>query len=136
MRESVDLTPFAGGKTLVRFEYVTDDAVHRDGLLIDDLSILELGYADDAESVGAWQADGFALIDNVLPQSYIVQLIEIPSDGGPPLVRRLTLGAAQSGEVAVGGVGTRIERVVVAVSPTARHTHQPAEWRLVVEEAQ
>ena len=42
LRESIDLTPFAGGPVLLRFEYVTDDAVYLDGLLIDDLSIPEL----------------------------------------------------------------------------------------------
>ena len=42
LQESIDLTPFAGGPVLLRFEYVTDDAVYLDGLLIDDLSIPEL----------------------------------------------------------------------------------------------
>ena len=42
LQESIDLTPFAGGSVLLRFEYVTDDAVYLDGLLIDDLSIPEL----------------------------------------------------------------------------------------------
>ena len=65
LRESIDLTPFAGGPVLIRFEYVTDDAVYVDGLLIDDLSIPELdlnpGYADDD-----WHADGFRLAGNPL----------------------------------------------------------------------
>ena len=133
VRETVDLTPFAGGKALVRFEFVTDDAVYKDGLLIDDLSIPELGYNDDAESVGGWTADGFALIDNVLPQTYIVQLIELPPDDEPPVVRQLPLAANQAGEAVVRGVGSRVERVVVAISPSTRHTHQRADWRLVVE---
>ena len=43
MRQS-DLTPFAGQEILVRFEYVTDDAVNRPGMLLDNIAIPELGY--------------------------------------------------------------------------------------------
>ena len=55
--ESIDLTPFAGGPVLIRFEYVTDDAVYRDGLMVADISIPQLD--GDAASDG-WNADGFA----------------------------------------------------------------------------
>ena len=132
VRERVDLTPYAGGKVLVRFEYVTDDAVYLDGLLIDDLGVPELRYSDDAEEEGAWEARGFALIDNVLPQWYLVQIIEIPADG-PATVRQLPLDSERTGEAVVSGFGTRIERAVVVVSPATRHTHQRANYRLSVE---
>ena len=132
VRERVNLTPYAGGKVLVRFEYVTDDAVYLDGLLIDDLSVPELDYRDDAEREGAWDARGFALIDNTLPQSYMVQIIEIPVLG-PTTVRQLPLDADRTGEAVVRGFGSRIERVVVVVSPSTRHTHQRASFRLTVE---
>ncbi len=134
VRERVDLTPYAGGKVLVRFEYVTDDAVYLDGLLIDDLGVPELGYSDDAEREGAWDARGFALIDNVLPQWYLVQIIEIPADG-PATVRQLPLDSERTGEAVVSGFGSRIERAVVVVSPATRHTHQRANYRISVERA-
>ena len=132
VRERVDLTPFAGSRVLVRFEYVTDDAVYLDGLLIDDLSVRELGYSDDAEREGAWDARGFALIDNELPQWYFVQIIEIPVEG-PATVRQLPLDSDRVGEAVVSGFGSRIERAVVVVSPATRHTHQRANYRLSVE---
>ena len=132
--EELDLTPYAGGKVLVRFEYVTDDAVYLDGLLIDDLGIPELGYRDDAEREGAWDARGFALIDNTLPQSYIVQIVEIPALG-PATVRQLPLDSDWIGEAVVNGFGSRIERAVIVVSPSTRHTHQRASYRLAVEPA-
>ena len=58
--KSVDLTPFAGGPVLVRFEYVTDDAVYLDGILVDDLSIPELNL-DLSSANDDWHADGFRL---------------------------------------------------------------------------
>ena len=60
LQESIDLTPFAGGPVLLRFEYVTDDAVYLDGLLIDDLSIPELDL-DLSSTDDDWHADGFSL---------------------------------------------------------------------------
>ena len=134
VREELDLTPYTGGNVLVRFEYVTDDAVYLDGLLIDDLSVSELGYHDDAEREGAWDARGFALIDNTLPQSYMVQIVEIPALG-TAIVRQLPLDADRTGEAVVRGFGSRIERAIVVVSPSTRHTHQRASFRLTVEPA-
>ncbi len=134
IRERVDLKPYAGGKVLVRFEYVTDDAVYLDGLLIDDLGVPELNYSDDAEREGAWEARGFAIIDNTLPQWYLVQIIEIPVEG-PAIVRQVPLDAERTGEAVVSGFGSRIERAVVVVSPATRHTHQRASYRLSVERA-
>ena len=56
--EQVDLTPFAGEKILLRFEYITDEGVNLDGFAIDDIEIPELGFFDDAEDDGRWQAEG------------------------------------------------------------------------------
>ena len=53
--DDVDLTPYAGSEVLVRFEYVTDDAVNGRGLCLDDFAIDEIGWADDAESDGGWE---------------------------------------------------------------------------------
>jgi len=43
VEERVDLTPYAGKTILLRFEYVTDDAVNRPGFCLDDIAIPELG---------------------------------------------------------------------------------------------
>ena len=55
LQETVDLTPYAGQNILIRFEYITDDAVTQPGMLIDDISIPEIGFSDDAETADpAW----------------------------------------------------------------------------------
>ena len=79
-----DLTPYAGREVLVRFEYVTDDAVNARGLCLDDFAIDEIGWADDAESDGGWEADGFARVNNLVPEEFLVQIVRESArkDGG------------------------------------------------------
>ncbi len=89
--EQVDLTEFAGKKIMLRFEMVTDDAVNQPGLLMDNISIPEIGYPDDGESgVGGWDAVGWRLTDNSLAQRWLVQLMEI--GGGQVTVQRMAVG--------------------------------------------
>ena len=138
VRELMDLTPYAGeASVLLRFEYITDEAVNLDGWLLDDISIPELGFADDAESADGWRAAGFRHTDNTLPQTYVVQLIEIGMDGAAS-VRRMLLaddgGGKLRGGMPVWGFGERIERAVLVVSPMAHGTYRPAEYRVRVWE--
>lgn len=97
VRQTADLTPYSGGPILLRFEYVTDDAVHRQGLALDDIAIPELGFADDAEDGSAvWTAAGFVRHSNLLPQQFLVQQILL----GPENVEvaRLPLDENQQGQ--------------------------------------
>jgi immune inhibitor A len=89
IHEQVDLGAYAGQSVLVRFEYITDGAIHHTGLVLDALSIPELGYRDGFEAHDpAWEAAGFVRHNNMLPQRFMVQLIEL---GAKPRVRRLPL---------------------------------------------
>jgi hypothetical protein len=81
IEESVDLSAYAGQTVLVRFEYITDDAVNQNGWLLDDISIPELNYNADFESgEDGWDGQGMVRIDNFLPQQFVVQLIKQGSD--------------------------------------------------------
>jgi len=76
VQESADLTPYTGQQILIRFEYVTDEGVHEQGFIVDDIAIPELGYLDDAEAGdGDWEAAGFVRHSNILPQTFLVQAI-------------------------------------------------------------
>ena len=46
----MDLSAYAGKEILLRFEMVTDDAVNKPGLLIDNLRIPEINWQDDVET--------------------------------------------------------------------------------------
>ena len=74
VRERMDLSAYAGAggeSALLRFEYITDEGVNLDGIVIDDIAVAELEFADDAETDGDWRANGFRRIDNVLPQAFV-----------------------------------------------------------------
>jgi immune inhibitor A len=135
-QESADLTPYAGKKILVRFEYLTDDAVNETGMLIDDIAIPEINYSTDVESGSdGWTAEGWARIDNVLPQRYLVQMAEY---GPTPRVFRLLGpddGATGSWTVEVGG---NVSRLVIAVSGLTEFTteHAPCQYRLTPADKQ
>ncbi len=133
VKEQIDLTPFSGGRLLLRFEYVTDDAVYRDGFVIDDIAIPELGFFDAAEQddIG-WDARGFVRFDNVLPQKFFVQVIEQGTDGSVT-VRDVELDEANRGELLLQGFGSRLEQAVVVVSPVTRDTSHPAQYTLTVD---
>lgn len=127
--ETVDLTPYAGQNILLRFEVITDDAVNLPGFAVDDIAIPQLGFSDDAEhGMGDWQANGFILTDNILPQRFMVQLIEYDSDG-KPTVTPLRLDDANRGQVMLDGSDSgSVVRSVLVVSALAPTTTNAAEY--------
>lgn len=127
IQERIDLTAYAGQKVQVRFEYVTDDGPLRPGFLLDDIEIPELGYRHDAESGdGGWRAGGFLRQANVLPQSWLLQLII--QRGGRTMVERLKLDPDNSGRWTVDlGAG---ETAALAISGMTRDTAEAADYWL------
>ncbi|MBN1218696.1 MAG: immune inhibitor A [Anaerolineae bacterium] len=126
LKESVDLADYTGQEVLIRFEYVTDDAVNNSGWTIDDISIPEIGFYDDVESgPGNWQAAGFVQMDNVLPQRFLVQVLEIGN--GINLIP-LSLDDANRGTLTISGLGETLNRAIIIVSALAPVTSQPASY--------
>ena len=77
LQEHVALSAFAGKQILVRFEYLTDAAINWPGILLDDISVPEIGYSEDFESgTGGWESHGWVRFDNVLPQRWLIQVID------------------------------------------------------------
>ena len=75
-QESVNISEFAGQQILLRFEYITDAAVNNPGFMLDDISIKEIDYKEDFEhGDGGWQSNGWVRFDNILPQSWLIQLV-------------------------------------------------------------
>lgn len=133
IEESLDLSPYAGQKVLIRFEYVTDDAVNRPGWTLDDISIPEIDFFDDAESgPGIWQAEGFVRIDNILPQKFRVQILEI---GDTVQVHPLPLDETNYGTFTITGLGSTVERAIMMVTGTAPVTTEPANYQYSIDYA-
>jgi len=76
-REKADLSAFAGKKILVRFQYNTDLNASGHGWAVDNVRIAELGYTSNfEEDDGGWVAEGWARVDNKVPQKWAVWLVE------------------------------------------------------------
>jgi len=129
-QEQIDLSSYAGKTILVRFEYITDDALNLPSWAIDDISIPEINYADDVESGdGGWQALGFIRSDNVLPQKYIVQVIE---SGASTQVVRVSLDAQNRGSLTIHKFGIDVTKAVLVVTAHAPTTTEPTEFQFSV----
>lgn len=131
VQEQMDLTPFAGKTILLRFEQVTDEAATQTGMAIDDIEIPEIGFRDDAETGdNGWNARGFALIDNVLPQTFIVQAIEY---GATPKVVPIKLDAQNRATYTTKGLGPDVSRVVLTVSGSTPVTWETAQYQYQIQ---
>ncbi len=132
VQESVDLTPYAGQEVLVRFEYITDAAVTQPGMLIDDVSVPEIGYAEDFEAgADGWGSEGWLRMDNVLPQRFNVQLVQ-KANADAPVTRLLSGTDAPQGEWTIT-VGGEYGDAVVVVAGLAPVTTEAAQYTLVLE---
>ncbi|MGI5835611.1 MAG: hypothetical protein ACOX87_03850 [Chloroflexota bacterium] len=133
VQQSVDLTPFVGDITLVRFELVTDDAFNAPGFAVDDLEIPELNYKTDAEAdSGGWFADGFVRTDGQLTQQFSLQLIRF---GEEITVEPVPLSPSGEATIRLEGADGRMEKAVLVVSALTRYTSEPARYRYTVEMA-
>jgi len=125
IREQVELSTYSGQRLLVRFEYVTDGAISESGLVLDDFSIPELEYEEDFEEDDpAWEASGFVRNSNVLPQHFVVQLVEL---GAKRRVRRLPLNAQGRARwnIPLDQDTNEIVLIISAVTPV---TSEPASY--------
>ena len=123
--ESVDLSPFGGQPLLIRFEYITDDSYNADGFAIDGAEIPEIGFHDDSSADNGWVAEGFARIDNQVPQSYLVEAL---SSTGPVNVVPMKVGADGKGALDLPGG----QIVTIAVAGLTRSTTHGAPYTLTV----
>jgi len=126
IHETVDLSNYAGSKVFIRFEYVTDGAVNGEGFLVDDLSLPALGYTSDLESDdGSWQTDGFARIQNALPQTFRLALI---LKGTTPQVEKIQLNADQTADIPLN-FSSDVSDAYLVVIGTNRLTDQLAAYQ-------
>ena len=133
LKERVDLSAYVGQEILLRFEYITDDAVNHPGFAVDNISIPQLGYVDDVEQGdGGWQAEGFFRTDNILPQRFTVQLIEFDA-GGKTSVNQMPLDENNSGQYALDTSGGTVpRRIILVISAQAPLTTEAARYSLSV----
>ena len=129
IEESVDLSQFAGKQVELGFEYITDDAANGEGFLLDDVSIPEIGYSTDFEKDdGGWLANGFVRIQNIMPQTFRLSLI---NKGRDTTVQTVKIAADNSADIPLQ-IGGDVEEVILVVSGTTRFTGQRAGYQFII----
>ncbi|NQS91657.1 MAG: immune inhibitor A [Chloroflexi bacterium] len=127
IKESVDLSNYAGEVIQIRFEYITDAAVHGEGLLLDSVSVPEIDYSSDFETDnGGWIPEGFVRIENSLPQTYRLALIHMDA---VPRVEYLSVSSGNEIEIPINAGENNSPGVVLVVTGTTRFTRQIAAYR-------
>jgi immune inhibitor A len=129
IEETADLSAYAGKQILLRFAMQNDLVVNNYGFAIDDLSIPEIGWSDDAESGSAgWTPDGFILSHNYVPQVWSVRAVEQRTDG-TIVVHDIAITSGK-GQLKVDFTG--IQKLVMFVIGETRDTTVPASYRVEV----
>jgi hypothetical protein len=119
---------------LLRLEYVTDDAVHQQGICFDDFEVREIGWFDFAESDRDWESRGFQRVSNTTPHEWLVHVIRI-SQGTPVRVVDVPVSQAGEAEYRVEGIGTG-DSVVVVISAVTPESMTAASYTLKLSPAQ
>jgi hypothetical protein len=132
LHEQIDISKYAGRSTMLRFEYITDDGYNAGGVAVDDISIPEIGYSDNAESDSpdGWQTAGFVRLANKLPQTYFVAVVKEKSDGFE--VQPVTISADGKATATITGLGTDWDRAVLVIAGTTPHNIQQTSYTINV----
>ncbi|MBI5944016.1 MAG: immune inhibitor A [Chloroflexi bacterium] len=128
IEETIDLSEYAGKKIAVRFEYITDAAVHEDGFLLDDIVVEAAGYRSDFEADdGGWAAEGFARIQNTLPQTFGLALIKT-SDSSVTMIQ---LNEDQTANIPLSLKSG--EKAFLVISGLTRFTRELASYQIEIK---
>ena len=126
IEESHDLSQYKGQKVQLRFEYVTDAAVNGEGFMLDDISVPEIDYSTDFEADnGGWEGAGFVRVENILPQTFRLALI---NKTGGTTVQTITVTPDQTAEINVD-----LSDVTLVVSGTTPFTREDGHYSISVK---
>lgn len=127
IEETADLSAYAGRRILLRFAMQNDLAVNEYGFAVDDLSIPEINWNDDAETGdNSWESAGFIRAHNHVPQVWSVRAVEQGGDDAVVIHDLDVIDGTAKLDVDLG----KMKRLVVFVIGQTRYTTVPAAYRL------
>ena len=132
-RESVPLDRWTGQKILLRFQYITDAAIHDHGLCLRNLRVTAEG--DSATADVDWVPNGFAWTNNLVRQSFIVQVVYEGNEGFQNRILQVDLDEHNRGEIILEPAQD-LKRIVAIVQPLAPSTRMPASYTILLEEVE
>jgi hypothetical protein len=128
IEEKFDLTPYVGQEILIRFEYVTDGNISYTGVMLDDITIPEIGLVDNAEKPDSgWLEEGFIRIPEMAQQGWTLAFI---TDGQSPTVEFLPLTPDNIGRATLEVLPEGGVLVIGAMAPL---TAEKARYKMVIE---
>ena len=129
IQETANLNAYTGKRILLRFAMQNNRSVNNFGFAVDDLSIPETGWSDNAESGDKdWTSSGFVRIHNRVPQMWSVRGVEQNKDGSI-VVHDLDIKNG-AGKLEIDF--SNLNRLVVFVIGQTRYTTLPASYRVEV----
>lgn len=130
---TADLSDYAGQEILLRFQYVTDEAIHAPGFCVRELALSSAGNAAAVPiPVGDWAADGFVRVNNRVFQEWLVWVIvegERPALAWMDLQHDLDADVWRGTVEIAAGAG---DTVTVAIAPLAPATKEAASYEVWV----
>ena len=128
---TVSLTDFVGKEIEIKFQYVTDAAVHLDGMLIKNIRLTEMNteFIDQKLQI---KPSGFMLVDESLNQKFLFQIIKKLASG-KHVVDNVSLDELNEAVYSVPR-NENLAGIAVVISGMSGITQQPAIFDLVVSE--
>ena len=128
--ESIALDRWSRQQILVRFQYITDAAVHDHGLCLRNIRVA--GSDADSELEAEWVPDGFVWTNNLARQSFMVQVVYEGDAQADNRALRMELDEANKGDFILES-GPGIKRIVAVIQPMAPSTRMPSSYTLRLE---
>lgn len=129
-QESLSLDRWAGQQIMIRFQYITDAAIHDHGLCLRNAAVSSPG----GESLGEldWTANGFSWTNNVVRQDFIVQVVYEGTGAAHNRVLQVELDGNNRGEIRLAP-DPDAKRIVAVIQPVAPSTRIDAVYTLRLE---
>ena len=128
--ESVSLDHWAGQEIKVRFQYVTDAAIHDHGLCLRNLRVSSA--PESAVLPAEWQPNGFVWTNNLVRQTFTVQVVYEGDERSVNRVLHVPLDETNRGTITLDPY-EEAKRIVVIIQPTAPSTRMPANFTISLE---
>lgn len=130
-----DLSPYAGDRLTLRFDYVTDGALTETGWLIDELAIDALGYREDFEgALEDWTVEGWVPFHEPRPVLWLVQAFMVDPDGEVDRIQRWLANGTGTLRQILAGPGPD-ETLFLVVSPLVAQVDTRVEYEIHLREA-
>jgi hypothetical protein len=123
---TADLSPYAGKKVQLRFQYVTDGNLNFGGFAVDDIEITGFPL-DDCETDNGWVASGFIRSTNLVSQRFTLQVLHFGERG--TVERRIV----DNGQLSIDIDTSGDRRALLAVTGFAVRTTGPVAFSVNAE---